>query len=131
MWDHEVLGPYPTRGMYHPLQPFYERIDRKIVPMELSARTFEYILHIVMEHQHDNMQKRAQLFKDAKDEKDRQLEQRIADNLQDSVSGLAVDAISFAGQRNKHSFIQQMIHRMEAQAGRGLPLKRGLQQIPT
>ena len=130
-WDYEVLGAYPHRGMYYPMQPFYERIDGKIVPMEMSRRAAEFIMYTVMAYQCDTPEKRLAVLKGMKEQDGKAMENRIADNLQDAVGSIAVDGISFAGQKNCRSYVQQMMDRIEAQMGQSIQVRKGLQQIPS
>ncbi len=126
LWDFEVLGPYPHFGMYEIIQPFYERIKGEVIPMPLNFATLEMMVPIILKHKHDSAEKRLALLKQEKEGREKAIEDRIADNLQDSVP-LAMDAISFSGQTNKHSFVQQKIDKLEAILGRNLRLKKGLQ----
>lgn len=128
LWDYEVLGAYPSRGMYHPIQPFYERIKGKIVPMEMSRRVAEFIMYTVMAYQCDTPAKRLAVMKAMKEKDEKDMENRIADNLQDAVGTIAVDGISFVGQTNCRSYVQQMMDRIEAQLGQSIAVRKGLQQ---
>lgn len=127
-WDSTVLGAFPNRGKYHLIQPFYEKIKGQIVPMQLNFKTFEVIISVAVKHRHDSEEKRLALLQQARAEHDKAMESRIADNLQDAVEGLSTGPVSFAGQTNKHSYVQQMVARMEAQMGRGVRMNKGLQQ---
>lgn len=128
-WDYEALGAYPHRGMYYPMQPFYEKIEGKIVPMEMSRRVAEFIMYTVMAYDCDTDEKRLAVLKAMKEKDSKQMEDRIADNLQDAVGSIAVDGISFAGQKNCHSYVQQMMFRIEAQLGQSIKMRKGLQQL--
>lgn len=128
-WDYEALGAYPSRGMYAPMSPFYERIDKKIVPMEMSVRVAEFIMYTVMAYQCDTPEKRLAVMKAMKEKQDKEIENRIADNLQDAVGTIAVDGISFAGQTTCRSYVQQMMDRIESQMGQSIAARKGLQQL--
>jgi hypothetical protein len=128
-WDYEALGAYPHRGMYNPVQPFYERIDKKIVPMEMSRRVAEFIMYTIMAYECETPEKRLAVMKAMKEKDDKIIENRIADNLQDAVGSIAVDGISFVGQTNCRSYVQQMMDRIESQMGQSIAARKGLQQL--
>lgn len=125
-WDYETLGPYPTRGKYEIIQPFYKRVGKQVEPMPLNYRTLECLLPIIIKHRADKFDKRKSLMLEAKRRSDQELEDRIADRLQDSVPQFQ-GPTSFAGQRNKHTVVQQKIEQLERQGNRRL--QPGLQQF--
>ena len=126
-WDYDNLGPYPHHGKYEIIQPFYKQVAGKIEPMPLNFRTLECLLPIIIKHRHDRFEKRRALLMADKARQDKQLEDRIADRLQDAVPQF-IDATSFAGQTNKHTVVQQKIEQLERMQHR--PLQNGLQQMP-
>lgn len=128
-WDYQVLGDFPHRGMYNPVQPFFERIDGKVVPMEMTRRVAESIMYVVMAYQCDTPEKRLAIIKAIKEKDEKDMENRIADNLQDAVGSIALDGISFRGQGNCRSYVQQMMDRIEAQLGQSIAVRKGLQQL--
>lgn len=126
-WDYDLLGPYPHRGQYDIIQPFYRSLGKgKVEPMQLNRRTFDFIIPVVLRHAKDSFEKRMQTIIAQKAAEDRALEGRIADCLQDAYPSFT-DATSFAGQTNKHTVVQQKIEQLERG---GAPLRPGLQQIP-
>lgn len=125
-WDYKLLGPYPHRGRYEILQPFYERIGGKVEHMPLNFATLEFMLPIIQKHKHDSIEKRKALMVEQKEKKEKELEDRIADRLQDACPSFT-DAVSFAGQGNKHSAVQQKVEEIENAWKRMPPLQRGLQ----
>ena len=125
-WDYDTLGPFPHRGKYEIIQPFYRQVAGKIEPMPLNFRTLECLLPIIIKHRHDRFELRKEAMLADKARADKQLEDRIADRLQDAVPQF-IDATSFAGQTNKHTVVQQKIEQLEKQGHK--PLQKGLQQV--
>ena len=129
LWPWDILGEYPSRGRYEIITTFYKRNGKEIEPMPLNVQTFEFMLPIILKHRHDSGEKRLAAMREIKERRDKQVENRIADNIQDAVGSIATDAISYAGQTNCHSYVQQMIDRMEARMGQNYRMNKGLQQI--
>ena len=118
LWDYSILGPYPYRGSYHVVQPFCKktRVNGKTViepaPAELGRSILEFTASLVRIHRFDSFKKRRQVMKDLEEKRTREEEKQIADRLQDA-SPAWQDAISYSGQVNKHSVVQQRIEQIE------------------
>lgn len=126
-WDWSS-GPYPYRGRYEIIQPFYRKgLNGKTEHIPLNFRSLELMLPVITKHRHDSWQKRRELMAAEHDKEQKELEDRIADRLQDAFP-IGTGAVSFAGQTNKNSAVQQKMELIERNLGRIRPTGKGLQQ---
>lgn len=111
LWDNKLLGPFPTQGKYEILQPFYRRVAGKLEHMPLNYRSLEMMVPVAIKHKHDSYLKRKAAFEKVQERKDHEIQEAIADRLQDSVPAWEVG--SFAGQGNTNSALRQKMDQIE------------------
>lgn len=115
LWDYSLLGPYPHRGAYHTVQEFRKDGPKGAIlpnPAELTPRILTPIVSIVWAHRLDSHKKRLKVLEDERERKAKELEQNIADRLQDAYPSFQ-DAVSFSGQTNCNSVVQQKMEQIE------------------
>lgn len=111
LWEEKILGPFPSRGKYEILQPFYKREGKKLSHMPLNYRSLEMMIPMTLKHRGDSLAKRKALFSQVKEQKDLEMQNIIADRLQDSVP--AWEAGSFKGITNTNSALRQKMEQIE------------------
>ena len=126
-WDWN-LGPYPYKGRYEIVHKFIVQDERgKNHRVPLSFRTLELLLPVIQKHRYDNEEKRRLQLRQDHERVEKETEDHIADRLQDSVPFYS-EALSYAGQTNKNSAVQQRMELIKRGIGRIRP-RRGLQQV--
>jgi hypothetical protein len=132
LWDHSVLGEYPHRGAYHIIQTLCHRYRESGVmitepqPATLNRNIVNFVASVAKLHIRDSLAKRERVLKEAKEKENREIERVIADRLADATPQWK-DAISFSGQVNKHSVVQQRIEQIERNHARVLRFRK---QVP-
>jgi|ERR1700691_1346375 len=132
LWDYSTLGEYPHRGAYHIIQTLCRRYRKDGVmitepqPKELDRNIVNFTASVAKLHIRDSYKKRHQVMQEVEEKKNAEIERQIADRLADA-SPAWKDAISFSGQVNKHSVVQQRIEQIERNHARVLRFRK---QVP-
>lgn len=133
-WPRE-LGEYPSRGGYVPLAVFRTEKREPIMldTEDLNIEVLHLWIYKTFQHEHDNLAKRRQLFKDTQDAREEAKTKRIAELLEGSipafidVNGDLEKGVSFSGQRNCNPSLRQKMEEIE----RRMPYVRGmLKRLP-
>ncbi len=116
-WDERFWGPYPSRGMYVPIQVFRDGNVPCMIDSEgLNLNVLEMFLWVILNHERDSMMKRNTFLKDAYAQKQARHNQELIDRIEDGAPAFA-GPCSFTGQLNVNSVIKQKMDALE----RGLP----------
>jgi hypothetical protein len=115
-WDYDLLGPYPHRGFYDIIQKFSRKWMEKgtlhIEPDPLNRQMLRLFVETVKKHKHDSLAKRMSFMQAVKEQREREMQDKICDRLQDATPEW-LDSVSYSGQVNKHGVIQQKIEQIE------------------
>lgn len=125
-WDYDILGEYPSKGAYDLIQPFYQPAEKKgggIVAMPLSYGIVEAMISIIQQHKGDSLVRRKQVFAAEEEAKDKEQERHIESVLHDARPAY-LDAVSYSGQVNKKTFLQQKVEELERWCPK-IPRRRG------
>lgn len=112
-WNENAWGPYPSRGAYLPLQVF--KIDSEPVMLDseyLNLEVLKMFLHVILNHKHDSLQKRAGFLRDEAAKVKAAKTKELIDRIEDGAPAFP-DAVSFRGQLNVNSVVKQKMEYLE------------------
>ena len=131
LWPYDLLGEFPSRGMYEDVQPFYRKVmaGGKLViqHMPLNYSSLEMIVPFVQEVQRTPIWKRKLAIAENNLREEAIVTKKIADILQNASP--AWEAASFGGQRNKNSVLRQKMDQIERNLSNKATIRR-LARLP-
>lgn len=117
-WDERILGPYPSRGAYNPVQVFRDEGNPVQLDSEfLNLRVLEMCIWVILNHKHDSLSKRVQFLKDDAAERKAARTREMIDRIEECAPSY-LDGVSFSGQLNCNSVVRQKMEQLE----KNLPL---------
>lgn len=112
-WDEKLLGPYPARGAYNPIQVFREdNVPCQLDSEYLNLQVLEMFLWVILNHKHDSLAKRVQFLKDDAAKKKAAQTKALVERIEDGAPAF-LDGASFNGQLNCNSVIRQKMETLE------------------
>ncbi len=120
-WPDEI--PYPSSGRYEIVQPFRE--DGEAVRLDtpgLNPSVLRMMVWVVKRHRGDSCRKNLDALKESREKETKAQRERIADCLQSAMPRFH-GPVSFRGQRNTRSAVQQKAEQIERQMRYPLPGK--------
>jgi hypothetical protein len=112
-WDEKLLGPYPSRGAYNPIQVFREgNVPCQLDSEYLNLPVLEMFLWVILHHKHDSLSKRSQFLKDEFARREAVKTKQMVDRIEDGAPAF-LEGVSFSGQLNCNSVVRQKMEQLE------------------
>lgn len=117
-WDDKLMQqPFPSRGLYFPLQIFKDRDGHTPAALDSEALNPEVLgrwLWNCINHKRDSLAKRLAVFNEEDEKKQKAELSRLADRLQDAFPAFGMaDAVSFQGQQGAMCSLRSRMQEIE------------------
>lgn len=134
-WDEELMGPYPSRGLYFPLQIFKGDDGREPAMLDSEWLNLEVLgrwVYNALNHEKDSLAKRKSVLDDAAArEKKAELERR-ADLLQDAFPAFGLtDSVSYAANPGATNSVKTRMEKIERAINAALDFKKRFPRGPS